>query len=60
LDRRHRDGVAAAREESVIAQSNPPSSDPVRGGERGDQLFGNPKGLSFLFATEMWERFSYY
>jgi len=23
-------------------------------------LFGHPKGLSFLFATEMWERFSYY
>jgi POT family proton-dependent oligopeptide transporter len=26
---------------------------------RGD-LFGHPKGLAFLFATEMWERFSYY
>ncbi len=24
------------------------------------QLFGHPRGLSFLFATEMWERFSYY
>ena len=23
-------------------------------------LFGHPKGLTFLFATEMWERFSYY
>ena len=23
-------------------------------------LFGHPRGLSFLFATEMWERFSYY
>ncbi|MTJ83276.1 MAG: peptide MFS transporter [Telmatospirillum sp.] len=22
--------------------------------------FGHPKGLTFLFATEMWERFSYY
>src|SRR5438874_1483093 len=22
--------------------------------------FGHPRGLSFLFATEMWERFSYY
>ncbi len=29
-------------------------------GERGDELFGHPKGLTFLFATEMWERFSYY
>ena len=26
---------------------------------RGD-LFGHPEGLAFLFATEMWERFSYY
>jgi proton-dependent oligopeptide transporter, POT family len=23
-------------------------------------LFGHPKGLAFLFSTEMWERFSYY
>jgi POT family proton-dependent oligopeptide transporter len=23
-------------------------------------LLGHPKGLTFLFATEMWERFSYY
>jgi len=23
-------------------------------------LFGHPRGLAFLFATEMWERFSYY
>jgi dipeptide/tripeptide permease len=22
-------------------------------------LFGHPKGLTFLFASEMWERFSY-
>jgi POT family proton-dependent oligopeptide transporter len=26
---------------------------------RGD-LFGHPRGLTYLFATEMWERFSYY
>ena len=26
----------------------------------GDDFLGHPKGLSFLFATEMWERFSYY
>lgn len=32
----------------------------MRAGKRGDELFGHPKGLSFLFATEMWERFSYY
>ena len=27
--------------------------------EQGD-LFGHPRGLTYLFATEMWERFSYY
>ncbi|MGD9922607.1 MAG: peptide MFS transporter [Pseudorhodoplanes sp.] len=27
---------------------------------KSPQLFGHPKGLTFLFATEMWERFSYY
>ncbi|HEY3917189.1 MAG TPA: peptide MFS transporter [Stellaceae bacterium] len=24
------------------------------------ELFGHPKGLTYLFSTEMWERFSYY
>ncbi|HEX6059671.1 MAG TPA: peptide MFS transporter, partial [Gemmatimonadaceae bacterium] len=28
------------------------------GGDRG--FFGHPRGLATLFATEMWERFSYY
>jgi proton-dependent oligopeptide transporter, POT family len=27
---------------------------------RPRDLFGHPRGLTFLFATEMWERFSYY
>jgi len=27
---------------------------------RRNDLFGHPRGLTFLFATEMWERFSYY
>src|ERR1700738_69132 len=26
----------------------------------GRDVFGHPRGLTFLFATEMWERFSYY
>src|SRR5258708_28175267 len=26
----------------------------------GGDLLGHPRGLTFLFATEMWERFSYY
>jgi POT family proton-dependent oligopeptide transporter len=43
-----------------MAQTDPASGDPARVGARGDQWFGHPKGLSFLFATEMWERFSYY
>ena len=30
------------------------------GADRTPQLFGHPKGLTFLFATEMWERFSFY
>jgi POT family proton-dependent oligopeptide transporter len=29
-------------------------------GARTGDLFGHPRGLTFLFATEMWERFSYY
>ena len=32
---------------------------PLPAGER-EQLFGHPRGLTFLFTTEMWERFSYY
>jgi proton-dependent oligopeptide transporter, POT family len=37
----------------------PPHPDPPPAGER-EQLFGHPRGLTFLFTTEMWERFSYY
>ncbi len=32
-----------------------PRSDAAR-----DEFLGHPRGLGFLFATEMWERFSYY
>jgi len=28
--------------------------------QRDGELFGHPRRLTFLFATEMWERFSYY
>jgi proton-dependent oligopeptide transporter, POT family len=34
-------------------------ADQTGAASRGD-LFGHPKGLTFLFTTEMWERFSYY
>src|SRR5437764_8900692 len=27
---------------------------------RKPDLFGHPRGLTFLFTTEMWERFAYY
>src|SRR3954462_4482435 len=33
---------------SMTAQNSPPD------------FLGHPRGLAFLFATEMWERFSYY
>jgi POT family proton-dependent oligopeptide transporter len=33
---------------------------PYAGRETGAELFGHPRGLTFLFTTEMWERFSYY
>ncbi len=28
--------------------------------KKAPQLFGHPRGLTYLFTTEMWERFSYY
>ena len=33
---------------------------PHRSSQGAGDLFGHPRGLTFLFATEMWERFSYY
>jgi proton-dependent oligopeptide transporter, POT family len=35
-------------------------ADQVRRAKPFADLFGHPRGLTFLFATEMWERFSYY
>ena len=35
-------------------------SETQRPADAPDQLFGHPRGLTFLFTTEMWERFSYY
>src|SRR5258708_5199458 len=37
----------------------PPISRSTQTATAGD-LLGHPKGLTFLFVTEMWERFSYY
>ena len=36
-------------------------AEPAQGASQsGGELFGHPRGLTYLFATEMWERFSYY
>jgi POT family proton-dependent oligopeptide transporter len=35
-------------------------ADQISHAEPIGDLFGHPRGLTFLFATEMWERFSYY
>ena len=42
-------------QEAAVTVDSPPATPPDRGG-----FFGHPKGLSTLFFTEMWERFSYY
>ena len=36
------------------------AAQPYAGRDVGAELFGHPRGLTFLFTTEMWERFSYY
>jgi POT family proton-dependent oligopeptide transporter len=35
-------------------------ADEISHAKPSGDLFGHPRGLTFLFATEMWERFSYY
>ena len=35
-------------------------SSPAAAVSKSGDLLGHPRGLSYLFATEMWERFSYY
>jgi POT family proton-dependent oligopeptide transporter len=46
-------------EEFYLATVTAPSSAPPSG-VRDRSFFGHPRGLSTLFFTEMWERFSYY
>jgi proton-dependent oligopeptide transporter, POT family len=43
----------------LIQSTAAPPDHPLPARERA-QLFGHPRGLTFLFTTEMWERFSYY
>ena len=42
-------------QEAAVTVDSPPGRRADRGG-----FFGHPRGLSTLFFTEMWERFSYY
>jgi len=37
-----------------------PDTAKLAAGAAKDEFLGHPRGLGFLFATEMWERFSYY
>jgi proton-dependent oligopeptide transporter, POT family len=45
-----------------LADRTPSSADviAVTVGRDRAEIFGHPRGLTFLFTTEMWERFSYY
>ena len=36
------------------------NSTPPAAASPAREAFGHPRGFAFLFATEMWERFSYY
>jgi POT family proton-dependent oligopeptide transporter len=47
--------AAASQEQSITGLMGIASAEPAP-----QNLFGHPKGLTYLFATEMWERFSYY
>ena len=44
------------------SDNDPPAGEPLRpaGAHGGKTFFGHPRGLSTLFFSEMWERFSYY
>jgi proton-dependent oligopeptide transporter, POT family len=44
--------------DDVVDDALPDVAD--RAGTGSGELFGHPQGLTFLFGTEMWERFSYY
>ena len=44
----------------MLSVTDRASTATVSQADSGTELFGHPKGLTFLFTTEMWERFSYY
>ncbi len=41
---------------TAVSETSEPAASPAA----PDEFLGHPRGLGFLFATEMWERFSYY
>ncbi|HZC57471.1 MAG TPA: peptide MFS transporter [Xanthobacteraceae bacterium] len=43
-----------------MAETVSRDASPDAAGAESADLFGHPRGLTFLFTTEMWERFSYY
>jgi POT family proton-dependent oligopeptide transporter len=45
---------------TFLPPMSPPSTTPATPPSGGRTFFGHPLGLSTLFFTEMWERFSYY
>jgi proton-dependent oligopeptide transporter, POT family len=51
-----RPGMTILREAHILAETTQLAGDRATGAE----LFGHPRGLTFLFTTEMWERFSFY
>src|SRR5436305_14690001 len=48
------------RDPAVASPADDPRAVPRGLDERDYGFFGHPRGLSTLFFTEMWERFSYY
>ncbi|MEA2987370.1 MAG: proton-dependent oligopeptide transporter, family, partial [Alphaproteobacteria bacterium] len=44
----------------TFASTDPRRRDPALDYSRATDFLGHPRGLAFLFSTEMWERFSYY
>ena len=54
-----RQSVFPGKESGPLNESTTPSASPSAASAR-QSWFGHPAGLSTLFFTEMWERFSYY
>jgi POT family len=48
------------RSGNLMTEATVPESPPLPGSTVQAEFLGHPRGLSVLFATEMWERFSYY